>query len=203
MTFAIRAIEEGDRERARDLIRERWRDDIVVAHGVVFQPATLPGFFALDRSGTVVGLVTYAVQSEACEIVTIDALTEGRGVGRALVTAVTDAARRVGCRRIELVTTNDNERARGFYRRLGFVVVEVREGALEGSRLLKPSIPLVNDAGVPIRDEIALVLELEPDRDRYHQHQPTEGADLDADRDLARPDLGPEGVPGPSDRPPG
>jgi ribosomal protein S18 acetylase RimI-like enzyme len=160
MTIAVRGIEDGDRERARELIRERWHDDIVVAHGVVFEPAALLGFVAVDGSGAIVGLVTYTVDAEACEIVTIDALTEGVGVGRALVAAVEDAARRVGCRRIELVTTNDNESALDFYRRLGFVVVEVRADAIEASRTLKPSIPLANDAGVPIRDEIALALEL-------------------------------------------
>jgi ribosomal protein S18 acetylase RimI-like enzyme len=166
MTFEVRPIGDEDRSRVRDLIRERWRDDIAVAHGVVFEPATLPGFLVVDGSGTVVGLVTYAVEGEACEIVTIDALIEGRGIGRALVTAVDGAARRAGCRRLELVTTNDNEHALGFYRRLGFVVVEVREDAIETSRRLKPSIPLVNDAGVPIRDEIALARELSVGGDR-------------------------------------
>jgi ribosomal protein S18 acetylase RimI-like enzyme len=160
MTTTVRAIEDGDRERVRDLIRDRWHDDIVVAHGVIFEPVTLPGFVALDGSGTIVGLVTYTADRESWEIITIDALSEGVGVGRALVTAVEDVARRAGCRRIKLVTTNDNERALGFYRRLGFAVVEVRANAIEASRTLKPSIPYANDAGVPIRDEIALALEL-------------------------------------------
>ena len=155
----LRAIDDVDRPRVRELIRERWRDDIVVGHGVVFEPATLPGFLAIE-AGAVVGLVTYAIEGAVCEIVTIDALVEGRGVGRALMGAVEDAARRAGCRRLELVSTNDNERALGFYRRLGFAVVEVRTNAIEASRALKPSIPLVSDAGVPIRDEIALALEL-------------------------------------------
>jgi hypothetical protein len=43
---------------------------------------------------------------------------------------------------------------------MGFVVLEIREGVLEGSRRLKPTIPLVNEAGVPIRDEISLARDL-------------------------------------------
>jgi ribosomal protein S18 acetylase RimI-like enzyme len=161
MTFDIRAIEEGDRAWVRELIRERWADDIVVAHGEIYEPSALPGFIAVDGSGSRVGLVTYVVDGDAIEIVTIDARTEGIGIGRELLTAVVAAAQREGCRRLQLVTTNDNERAIGFYRRLGFTVVEVREGAIEESRRLKPSIPLVNDAGVPIRDEITMARELE------------------------------------------
>lgn len=158
-TFEIRPIGDEDRPRVRELIVERWRDDIVIAHGVVFEPATLPGFLAIDGEA-VVGLLTYTVEGDSCEIVTIDALFEGRGIGKALMAAVEDEARRAGCRRLELVSTNDNERALGFYARMGFVVLEIREGALEGSRRLKPTIPLVNEAGVPIRDEISLARDL-------------------------------------------
>jgi ribosomal protein S18 acetylase RimI-like enzyme len=52
--------------------------------------------------------------------------------------------------------TNDNVRAITFYRAHGFDVVAVREGAIEESRKLKDSIPLVNDHGVPIRDEVEM-----------------------------------------------
>ena len=158
--FSIRPIEDGDRPGILELIRGRWHDAIVVAHGVVFEPASLPGFLAVSDAGTVIGLVTYTVDVDVCELVTIDAMVEGHGVGRALVNAVVDAARQAGCHRLELVTTNDNDHALGFYRRLGFVVVEVREDALTESRRLKPSIPLANEAGVPIRDEIVLALSL-------------------------------------------
>jgi hypothetical protein len=62
-----------------------------------------------------------------------------------------------------LVTTNDNVRALGFYAANGFDVVAVHEGAVDASRRLKPSIPLANEDGVPIRDEIEMERQLSPD----------------------------------------
>ncbi|HEX7463684.1 MAG TPA: GNAT family N-acetyltransferase, partial [Actinomycetota bacterium] len=65
-------------------------------------------------------------------------------------------AREHGCSRLWVVTTNDNTRARLFYERLGFRVSAVREGAVAESRRLKPTIPLVDQSGVPVTDEIEL-----------------------------------------------
>ena len=112
------------------------------------------------------GLLTYTIDGEACEVVTIDALIEGEGIGSLLIGSVADLARAAGCTRLWLVTTNDNDRALGFYRAQGFDVVAVREGAVDASRKLKPSIPLVNGAGVPIQDEIELERRLPPERGR-------------------------------------
>jgi ribosomal protein S18 acetylase RimI-like enzyme len=95
-------------------------------------------------------LLTYHADGDACEIVTIDAFEEGRGVGSALIEAV--AA--LGHARLWLVTTNDNARAQRFYERLGFRLVAIREGELERSRRLKPEIPLRAGDGTPIRDEL-------------------------------------------------
>ena len=110
------------------------------------------------------GLLTYSIDGDACEVVTIDAVTEGAGVGSLLMGSVADVARRAGCSRLWLVTTNDNVRALGLYRKNGFDVVAVHRGAVDVSRRLKPSIPLVNGAGVPIQDEIEMERRLPPER---------------------------------------
>lgn len=156
----IRPLREDEREWVRTLMKERWGDEFVVAHGQVFHPAALPGFVATDDAGGIAGLVTYAIDGAGCEIVTIDSLVERVGHGRALVGAVAEAARRAGCHHLHLVTTNDNARALSFYRSLGFAVVEVREGAIDAARKLKPSIPSVSEDGVPITDEIELARRL-------------------------------------------
>jgi ribosomal protein S18 acetylase RimI-like enzyme len=149
MTRSVRALRDGDRTWVGEVIRERWGSPIAVAHGDVYEPAALPGFVAED-DGRPVGLLTYHVRGDACEIVTIDAFDERRGVGSALVEAV--AA--LGYERLWLVTTNDNVGAQRFYERLGFRLVAVREGELERSRRLKPDIPEVAEDGTPIRDEL-------------------------------------------------
>jgi len=134
----------------------------VVGHGVVYRPHLLAGFVATDAREPV-GLLTYTIDGDSCEIVTIDAMVERRGVGSLLIAAVEDAARDAGCARLWLITTNDNERALGFYHANGFALVAVHEGAVARSRELKPSIPLENEAGVPIQDEIEMERRLPPD----------------------------------------
>ena len=158
--MAVRTLRDDEREWVRSLMRDSWGDEIVVAHGVVYRPHTLPAFVAMDDDGERVGSATYTIEGSACEIVTIDSLVEGSGHGRAMVEAVAEVARGAGCTRLWLITTNDNRRALGFYRALGFEVAAIREGAVVEARKLKPSIPLVSEDGVPITDEIELELRL-------------------------------------------
>ncbi len=102
------------------------------------------------------GLATYALGEDGCELVTIDSLVEGRGVGTSLLEAVAEAARRAGCRRVWLVTTNDNLPALRFYQRRGFVLTALHRDAVAKSRDLKPEIPRFGNDGIPIRDELEL-----------------------------------------------
>jgi GNAT superfamily N-acetyltransferase len=125
----------------------------------VWTPVELPGFAAFEDDRCV-GLLTYEIEGDALEIVTIDALVEGQGIGTALLGAVEEVARAQGCRRLRLVTTNNNLRALLFYQRAGFRLVALVPGAVEESRKLKPSIPELDAAGLPIRDELHLELPL-------------------------------------------
>jgi ribosomal protein S18 acetylase RimI-like enzyme len=130
-----------------------------VGRGKPWQPAELPGFAAFEGAECV-GLVTYEIDGEACEIVTIDALREGEGIGTALLDAVVGVAREARCARVQLLTTNNNLRALAFYQKRGFRLVGIRPGAIDEERKLKPSIPEVDSAGIPIRDELHLELAL-------------------------------------------
>ena len=106
------------------------------------------------------GLVTFHIAGDACEIVTLDSLHPGQGIGTALIEAVKAAAGAAGCRRLWLITTNDNLHALGFYQKRGFRLVAVHPGAVDDSRKLKPEIPLIGNDGIPIRDEIELEIVL-------------------------------------------
>lgn len=160
MIVWVRPLVDADRDWVADLMRERWGSQIAVAHGVAYEPAHLEGFVGQEGDRRI-GLVTYHPDENApdagCEIVTIDALEEGRGVGTALLEAVEGAARAAGLGHLWLITTNDNEHARAWYLRRGFEVVAVHEGELDRSRELKPEIPMMNPSnGLPIRDEIEM-----------------------------------------------
>jgi GNAT superfamily N-acetyltransferase len=155
----IRPLTGGDADWVERLMVERWGDSIVVGRGVVWKPAELPGFAAFDGERCV-GLVTYELDGEACEIVTIDALEEGKGIGTAILEEVVATARREGCKRVQLLTTNNNLRALAFYQKRGFRLVGLVPGAIDEERTLKPSIPEFDSAGLPIRDELHLELSL-------------------------------------------
>ena len=94
---------------------------------------------------------------------TIRSLQEGRGVGRALLDAVRDAALEAGCTRFWLITTNDNLRALELYQRWGMEIVAFhRHAVTEARRHLKPSIPERGTHGIPIAHELELELRLTP-----------------------------------------
>jgi ribosomal protein S18 acetylase RimI-like enzyme len=155
----VRPVGASDRPWVEKLIREHWGADIVVAHGEVYRPVELPAVVAM-AGGDRVGLLSYQIDGAWCEIVTLDSLREGAGVGTALVDSVREIALEHGCARLWLITTNDNLHALGFYQRRGFELVAVHRNALERSRALKPEIPLVGSDRIPLRDEIELEMVL-------------------------------------------
>ena len=71
-----------------------------------------------------------------------------------------DDARASGCRRVWLVTTNNNVGAIAFYERFGLKRCAVHRGAVSQARALKSSIPLLDGHGVPIDDELEFELAL-------------------------------------------
>ena len=159
MSVAVRALREDDRPWAIELMRERLGSEVVVANGKARDASRLEGFVA-ELEGEPAGVATYETRGAECELVTLDSFREGAGVGSALLAAVANAAWKQGCRKLSVVTTNDNVRALGFYQRRGFVLVALRRGAVEKSRRLKPEIPELGFFDIPIRDELELILDL-------------------------------------------
>jgi len=143
----------ADVEWAAQQLTDAFGAPVVVSRGVLRDPLTLPGFVA--RSGGVrVGLVTYHVVDDEFEVVSI----HGPGVGGGLLDAAVEQARRMGCRRAWLVTTNDNVRALRFYQRRGWDLVALHRDAVTEGRRIKPSIPERGEDGIPIRHELELEL---------------------------------------------
>jgi GNAT superfamily N-acetyltransferase len=157
-TLRIKSVVNTDRPAIGRFIASRWGATVIV-HGTVFRPAELPGLVAV-RDGRLAGLLTYDVDGDSLEIVTLDAVTPNGGVGSALVTAVSDEARRRQVRQLIVITTNDNLDALRFYQRREFRLAAVRPGAVEESRRLKPQISEIGHYDIPVRDEIELVRDL-------------------------------------------
>ena len=160
----VRPVWIEDRDWLADTMRQRW-DGLVVSRGEVLEPGRLPALVAVDRGGLRLGAMTFRPRPGSSggvdtEVVTVDALESGRGVGSLLLDAAATLARRAGWQRLWLVTTNDNTAALRFYQRAGWDLVAFHRNALARSRVLKPSIPLMGFHSIPIRHELELELPL-------------------------------------------
>jgi GNAT superfamily N-acetyltransferase len=94
------------------------------------------------------------------ELVAINAFIRHRGIGTALIDALATHLRgRFDS--LLLTTTNDNLDALRFYQRQGFRLTALRPGAVDQSRLRKPSIPERGGYGIAIHDELDLVLKID------------------------------------------
>jgi DNA-3-methyladenine glycosylase I len=158
--FEIRAATACDRETIVALLRDRWGGETMIVHDTVYRPADLPAFVAVDGPD-LVGLVTYEPGIDSWHVLSLDSLVSGHGIGSALLDRVEGAARGLGCLRITLATTNDNVDAMRFYQRRGYRIAAIDPGAVDRARRTKPSIPLFGSHGIPIRDELTLVKDLD------------------------------------------
>jgi len=155
----LRRLNEEDLPRLRQFLIDHWGGEEVIARGRVYRPEQLEGFVVEDGEEWI-GLLTFAVEEVECEITSLDSLREGNGIGSKLIDQAIGEARRRGCKRLFLITTNDNLNALGFYQKRGFELAAIYRGAVNDSRKLKPGIPLVGYNNIPLRDEIELEMSL-------------------------------------------
>jgi RimJ/RimL family protein N-acetyltransferase len=149
----IRPIADTNLHWVRALLQERWGSVEVVSRNKLHQADSLPGFVAVNGK-KLIGLITFKIDNDACEIVTLDSVISGKGVGTALIKAVIDEAKEKNCHRIWLITTNDNIGAIRFYQKAGFSMVAVHRDAIADSRKLKTIIPEIGYDGIPIKHEV-------------------------------------------------
>jgi len=148
-------LNERLRLAAAALIVASWGSPVIVSRGRVHRADCLPGFAAVTGD-TLQGLITYRIENGECEIVSLDSILEGQGIGTALVEAVLKGARAAACRRVWLITTNDNTKAIRFWQKRGFDLAGIHLEAIREARKSKPEIPEYGCDGIPIRHEIEM-----------------------------------------------
>ena len=150
----------GDRRWAEGLLEENMGGSRVARLGELIDPVGLPGLVA-ERDGERLGLLTYIVHGDQFEVLSLHCRVWNVGAGGALLEGAAELAAGRGCRRLWLVTTNDNLHALGFYQRRGLRLGALHAGAVDRDRALKPELPEVNpDNRIPIRDLLELELDL-------------------------------------------
>ena len=160
MSFEVRRADPSDREAVDAFLDDRG--SVRVARlGELVEAREHPAL-VVESDGRIAGVLTYVLDGDRCEVLTLHARDRRRGVGSALLDEVARVAADAGCRTLWLVTTNDNVDALRFYQRRGFRLAELRPGAVDESRrTLKPEIPATGEHEIPLRDELVLARDLE------------------------------------------
>ncbi|UCE06541.1 MAG: GNAT family N-acetyltransferase [bacterium] len=151
--FKICEIEDDERILITNFITENWGSSISVSKGKAHNTAKLPGFICREND-KIVGLITYHIENNDCEIVTLDSKINNKGLGTKLINKVIEKAKVNNCSRVWLITTNDNLNAIRFYQKRGFEWVGFYKNAIKESRKLKPEIPEFGNDKIPIKHEI-------------------------------------------------
>jgi GNAT superfamily N-acetyltransferase len=154
----IRPLTSADLPRLADMLRAAWGSTSMASRGRLLDVLALPGFVT-ENDGQWLGYAAYELSDGALQVVVLESLAPGRGVGSALLARCVAVARERAARRLWLLTTNDNTPALRFYQRRGFALVALHRGSVTRSRRsLKPDIPQLGVDEIPIRDEIELEL---------------------------------------------
>lgn len=152
-------LEPVDQEFIRRQWSQLWGIPIVSTRRS-FEPQDVQGLVWRDEWGEVQGLITWHIEGDEAEFVTVDAYQQGRHIGGRLLDGAEAELRKRGVRRARIVTTNDNLRAVAFYVRRGYRLMRIELDGVERVRKVKPGVPLIGNENIPLRDMYELEKEL-------------------------------------------
>ena len=152
--YAIRESKPEDSEIIGELVKRFWGEEIQETFGIKFRVKELPAFLATVQ-GKIIGFLSFfELNRKDMLIVVLEVLPEyqGIGIGKTLLQAVEDKARKLSKEKLLVSTSNDDLPALAFYQLNGFQIYEVIPDAI--SR--KHGEILLGISRIPIRDEIRL-----------------------------------------------
>ena len=138
-----------------DLFNTNWGSDEMIISTGTYQLSKLPGIAAYE-DGQILGLITYKTYEDHVEIISLDSFLQNKGIGSKLLKSLEQTCEKKQITRITVITTKDNINALKFYQKRGYRIKQVLPNAVEKARQLKPTIPLVAENGIAIKDEIEL-----------------------------------------------
>jgi ribosomal protein S18 acetylase RimI-like enzyme len=151
----IEKISNETRNLVNHFFIDNWYSTDMSLRGKIIDGTKLDGFL-LQEDNTIIGLVTYTFFDDICEIVSLDSKRENIGIGSALLKQIEKVALDNNCKKMRLITTNDNMRALQFYQKRGYCLTKIYPNAMDEVRKVKPNVPELGDNGIPLRDEIEL-----------------------------------------------
>ncbi len=144
-----------NRSEVNTLLQKSWGDLTMITQNHTHYLDQLPGF-VYQKFDSIQGIVTYSIQNQYCEIVSLNSFDQNVGIGSHLLNKVIEVAQQKTCQKVWLITTNDNLNALKFYQKRGFDLVRLNHNAITRLRLQKRMIPLIGLNGIPIRHELVL-----------------------------------------------
>lgn len=151
--FHLEILKSKHIEKVKILVAKHWGSPLIITKGQIHNISKLDGFVSL-KDGCMIGLITYKVSNNECEIITLDSLVERQGLGTLLVNKVIAISIQKKYNRVWLISTNDNTNAIRFYQKLGFRWTGFYKDAVNDSRIIKPDIPELGFDRIPIEHEI-------------------------------------------------
>ena len=151
----IKPIDNDTKQKVSDIWINNWGSDLMVTRGKVYRVLDYPGFIAIENN-QIIGLIIYRIEDKECEILSLDSLSENRGIGSKLLKKVIQVASENRCNRIWLITSNDNINTMRFYQKRGFEFKAIHLNAIDEARKIKPQIPVTGYDDIPIKHEIEM-----------------------------------------------
>ena len=134
----VRPLEsDDDRRWLTRMVEETWGLPLVSLSGL-HDPGTLPGIVA-ESCGERLGVACYRLDEKGLEVVLLQSLLEGAGIGGRLLEGVRRLAREASVR-LWLITTDENMGALSFYLRQGLRLVAVHEDFISRVAPFKPRL---------------------------------------------------------------
>ena len=151
----IQPISEKNRQQVMNFFSQHWGSSQMIISSGTYDCAMLDGYVYVEDAA-IIGLVTYVLHAGSLEIISLDSIQEGKGIGSRLMAEVEQFAMEHAIPEIELITTNDNLQALKFYQKRGYRITHIFQNAVMEARKVKPTIPLIGNDGIPLLDELKL-----------------------------------------------
>lgn len=138
---------------------------VIVNAGELIDLRKFPSFVAA-QSGQPVGFVTFRCGAPRADVLAINVLERGAGIGTALLAKAEAVVRENGASCIRICTTNDNTRAFRFYQQHRYVVRDYWVGGFADvlkQKGLQPETEVMGEDAIRIRDIIILEKPVAPE----------------------------------------
>lgn len=155
----IISINDEYRIKVNKIVKEEWAGPIVITKGISHDTSNYNGFVSIEND-ELLGYILYDIREDKCEIIVLQSLLENHGIGTELINTVINVAKENNCKCVWLITTNDNMHAIRYYQKFGFELNSVYINALDISRKMKPSIPLIGNDEIPLKHEFEFTITL-------------------------------------------